>query len=177
MTDQSTVPQAKSDDEPQESDESQESIAIPDGGEELEKLSIKILEKLSVTVSERFTGPIPPPNIMEQYEKTLPGSADRIIKMAENQSEHRQSLEKQGLSFANREVHVGQVLGFAIGVIAIVTGGYIASSGAQISGGIMGTSVVVGLVSVFVIGSKRKPPKERENRQDGEESRSSETEN
>ena len=163
MANQSTVPQPKPDDEPQKS------VATPESGEELEELLVSV------------SGPIPPPSMMEQYEATLPGSADRILKMAENQSEHRQSLEKQGLSFANREVHVGQVLGFAIGVIAIVTGGYIASSGAQISGGIMGTSVVVGLVSVFVIGSKRKPPKERKNhsalRQDDEESRSSETEN
>ena len=98
--------------------------------------------------------------MMKQYEETLPGSADRILKMAENQSKHRQWMEKKILSFSNREVHIGQVFGFLIGVIVIVTGGYIASSGAQISGGIMGTSVVIGLVSVFVIGSKRKPPKE-----------------
>ena len=151
MTDQSTAPQPNSD------EEAQESVAIPGNEGALEELSTKISEKLSVTIS---AGPIPPPDIMEQYEKTLPGSADRIIKMAENQSEHRQSLEKQRLSFSNREVHLGQIFGFLIGAIAIVTGGYIASSGAQISGGVMGTSVVIGLVSVFVIGSKRKPPKE-----------------
>ena len=151
MTDQSTAPQPNSD------EEAQESVAIPGNEGALEELSTKISEKLSVTIS---AGPIPPPDIMEQYEKTLPGSADRIIKMAENQSEHRQSLEKQRLSFSNREVHLGQIFGFLIGAIAIVTGGYIASSGSQISGGVMGTSVVIGLVSVFVIGSKRKPPKE-----------------
>ena len=97
--------------------------------------------------------------MMKQYEETLPGSADRILKMAENQSEHRQLLEKKRLSFSNREVHIGQVLGFFIGAIAIVTGGYTALSGAQISGGFIGTAGVVGLVAVFVIGSNRKPPK------------------
>ena len=146
MPNQSTVPQPKPDDEPQES------VAIPESEEES--------EKLSVTVSEQFTGPIPPPPIMKQYEEILPGSADRILKMAENQSEHRQSLEKKRLSFSNREVHLGQIFGFLIGAIAIVTGGYTALSGAQIPGGVIGTSAVIGLVSVFVIGSKRKPPKE-----------------
>ena len=157
MTNQSTVPQ------PKPNEETQESVAIPDGEEELEKLSIKILEKLSVTVSERFerfTGPIPPPDIMEQYEKTLPGSADRIIKMAENQGEHRQLLEKQGLSFSNCAVRRGQIFGLVIGIVAIVTGGYTALSGAPIPGGFIGTAGVVGLVSVFVIGSNRKPPQE-----------------
>ena len=146
MTDQSTAPQPKSDDEPQES------IAIPENKEELKKLLL--------AVSQEFAGPIPPPSMMKQYEETLPGSADRILKMAENQSEHRQSLEKKKLSFSNREVHIGQVLGFFIGVIAIVTGGYTALSGAQIPGGFIGTAGVVGLVAVFVIGSNRKPPQE-----------------
>ena len=134
MTNQSTVPQPKPDDEPQES------AAIPESEGALEELSTRISEKLSVTIS---AGPIPPPDIMEQYEKTLPGSADRILKMAENQSEHRQSLEKQRLSFSNREVHLGQIFGFLIGAIAIVTGGYIALSGAQIPGGVIGTSAVI----------------------------------
>ena len=116
MTDQSTAPQPKSD------DETQESVAIPEGEEELEglpakileKISSKILEKISVTISQEFTGPIPPPPIMKQYEETLTGSADRILKMAENQSEHRQLLEKKMLSLSNREVHIGQVLGFLL---------------------------------------------------------------
>ena len=140
MTNQSTAPQSKPDDEPQKS------ITIPESGEELEKLLVSV------------SGPIPPPSMMEQYEGTLPGSADRILKMAENQSEHRQWIEKKKLSFSNREVHLGQVLGFAIGVIAIITGGYTALNGAPIPGGFIGTAGVVGLVSVFVIGSSRKPP-------------------
>ena len=97
---------------------------------------------------------------MKQYEEILPGSADRILKMAENQSEHRQSLEKQRLSFSNREIHLGQIVGFLIGIVAIVTGGYTALSGAPIPGGFIGTAGVVGLVSVFVIGSNRKTPQE-----------------
>ncbi|MCE2395310.1 DUF2335 domain-containing protein [Candidatus Poribacteria bacterium] len=113
-----------------------------------------------VRVSEKFAGPIPPPPVMKQYEDILPGSADRILKMAENQSEHRQWIEKKKLSFSNREVHLGQVLGFAIGVIAIITGGYTALNGAPISGGFIGTAGVVGLVSVFIVGSSRKTPKE-----------------
>ena len=64
------------------------------------------------------------------------------------------------LSFSNREVHFGQIFGFLIGIFAIVTGGYTALNGAPIPGGFIGTAGVVGLVSVFVIGSNRKPPKE-----------------
>ena len=146
MADQSTAPQSKSD------DETQSPAEVPESGEELEELLVR--------VSEKFAGPIPSPPVMKQYEETLPGSADRILKMAENQSEHRQWMEKKRLFFSNREVHFGQICGFLIGIFAIVTGGYTALNGAPIPGGFIGTAGVVGLVSVFVIGSNRKPPKE-----------------
>ena len=146
MANQSTTPQPKLDDEPQKS------VVIPESKEEL--------KELLVTIYQEFAGPIPPPSMMKQYEETLPGSADRILKMAENQSEHRQWMEKKILSVSNREVHIGQMLGFLIGVFAIVTGGYAALNGAPIPGGFIGTAGVVGLVAVFVMGGRRKPPKE-----------------
>ena len=46
-------------------------------------------------IQGEFSGPIPPPNIIEGYEKIVPGSADRIISMAERQSEHRQKMEQK----------------------------------------------------------------------------------
>ena len=30
-----------------------------------------------------FSGPLPPPEIIEKYESILPGAADRIIRLAE----------------------------------------------------------------------------------------------
>jgi uncharacterized membrane protein len=41
-----------------------------------------------------YNGPIPLASEFEKYEKVLPGSADRILKMAENQSGHRRFIEK-----------------------------------------------------------------------------------
>ena len=50
MTDQSTAPQPKSD------EETQESVAIPDSEEELEGLPAKILEKISSKILEKNIG-------------------------------------------------------------------------------------------------------------------------
>jgi hypothetical protein len=38
-----------------------------------------------VSITEGFSGPIPPPRLLGQYEKLLPGSADRILRMAETE--------------------------------------------------------------------------------------------
>ena len=43
----------------------------------------------------RFQGPLPPPAILEHYDRIVPGAAARILVMAENQSKHRQVLERR----------------------------------------------------------------------------------
>ena len=47
-----------------------------------------------IAVSSRvYSGPLPAANEMVQYEKICAGAADRIIIMAEKQSEHGQKIE------------------------------------------------------------------------------------
>lgn len=48
---------------------------------------------LSMVHSEFFRGPLPHPDLLLKYEQACPGSADRIIKLTENQSKHRQKME------------------------------------------------------------------------------------
>ena len=38
------------------------------------------------------TGPLPPPEQLAQYEQIIPGAADRILRMTENNSDHRIEL-------------------------------------------------------------------------------------
>lgn len=51
-----------------------------------------------VKIDERylFSGPIPPPTLLEDYERALPGSADRIISMAEREQNHHHKQEVRG---------------------------------------------------------------------------------
>ncbi len=44
----------------------------------------KIAEKAATQVIAQYEGPIPPAGQIQQYERTLPGAANRIIKMAED---------------------------------------------------------------------------------------------
>jgi len=41
-----------------------------------------------------YQGPITPPELLRQYDEIVPGAADRILEMAEEQSKHRQSCER-----------------------------------------------------------------------------------
>jgi len=112
--------------------------------------------KITLT-QEQFSGPLPPPAALEHYECILAGSADRIIAMAEREATHRHELEKSLINSEIIETRLGQILGFLIGSIAIIAGTYAAVNGAQITGSIIGSSGVVGLVTVFIYGRQKKP--------------------
>ena len=51
--------------------------------------------RLQVEQVEQYSGPIPHPSIVERYERTLPGSADRILSMAEEQQIANIEYERQ----------------------------------------------------------------------------------
>lgn len=46
------------------------------------------------TVKAGYTGPFPQASEIERYERVLPGSADRILTMVENEQDHRFSISK-----------------------------------------------------------------------------------
>lgn len=51
--------------------------------------------RVVVHQSTSFSGPLPPPEILRRFDEVVPGAAERIIKMAEEQSGHRRELEKK----------------------------------------------------------------------------------
>lgn len=124
-----------------------------------------LISSKEVTVQRSFyQGPIPPPEALEKYEKISPGFANRIVKMAEVEQEHRHKIEKEIIEAQKKdsqceyqEARVGQFCGFIIGVIAIVGGVYTSVNGAPFAGGVIGFSGVGGLVATFVYGRKSVP--------------------
>lgn len=54
----------------------------------------EVRQVIAEVVRSEFSDPIPPPSIISGYENVLPGSADRILAMAENQAKHRQEMER-----------------------------------------------------------------------------------
>ena len=67
-----------------------ENASQPTTREVAEIIASRIVE----TRSEHY-GPLPPPSDLQEYDNVVPGAAERIIRMAENQSEHRRELERK----------------------------------------------------------------------------------
>lgn len=121
------------------------------------KHPVKEDKKANIIAKQQFfEGPIPPPAILEGYEKICPGAADRILKMAESVTEHVNSVERDVIDAKKKEVERGQLFGFSIGALALVSSVICAYLGEGTTASIIGGTTVVGLVSVFVIGKIKK---------------------
>ena len=74
-----------------------------------------------------FSGPLPPPEVLERYNQFLPGTAERIIAMAEGQHNHRIELERHVITSNVSAQKLGTILGFIV-AMTVVIGGHIPSS-------------------------------------------------
>lgn len=73
--------------------------------------------------AEFFSGPLPHPDTLQKYEQICPGAANRIIKMAEGQTNHRQKLESRVVDSNIRNERKGMHYSF------ILTGGFMLIGG------------------------------------------------
>ena len=103
---------------------------------------------------EAFVGPIPPPKVMADYESLLPGSADRILSMAEQQQAHRMELEKKAISSQLEQNKRGQVFGFIVFLIGLAAGVAFALKGMVTFATTFLTVTMVSIITVFVMGKR-----------------------
>lgn len=103
-----------------------------------------------------FAGPLPPPTLFAEYDRIVPGGAERLLKMAENQSEHRQLLEKSVIKSDIKKSYLGVIFGFLIGMTGLCLSGYVILHGHDLAGSALGGTSLISLVSVFVYGKRGK---------------------
>lgn len=102
---------------------------------------------------ESLSGPLPPPHVLEKYEQTLPGLADRIVAMAERQSAHRMELERTALAANSSRSRWGLAAGFTVAVVGLSISGLVAIFGSVLAGTALATVNIAALAGVFVYGT------------------------
>lgn len=110
----------------------------------------------SLEIVEGFSGPIPHPQLLQQYDQICPGAADRIIRTMEQEAAHRHAMEGAALRADIIDTRIGQTCAFIIVLATLGIGAYTAINGAPITGGIFGTSGVLGVVATFIYGRRKR---------------------
>lgn len=88
-------------------------------------------------ITQMFQGPVPHPDILREFDRIVPGTAQRMIDLAHSESEHRRTLEnknleaniefqKQQIEIAKKQSNVvfvtdmfGQAIGFLLAIACV----------------------------------------------------------
>lgn len=91
-----------------------------------------------------WSGPLPPPEVLQQFEIVLPGSAERLFKMVE----HKQVEERRLNTAVIHRDWVGAVVAAVIGLALVGASIYFFAKGNNIAG-----PVLLGIPGVLMVQS------------------------
>ena len=120
--------------------------------------------QITATASS-FEGPIPPPQILQQYNNVVPGSAERIIGMAEKQSDHRMGLENKVVTSNLVKSYLGMISGTSIAIYGLYICKEIAINGNPATAGII-AAIDLGSILWVALNNTKAQKKERAKRQE-----------
>jgi uncharacterized membrane protein len=97
------------------------------------------------------SAPLPDPKELAAYNQIIPNGAERILKMAENQSAHRIEIEKIAVKSQQRQGFCGQLFGLIIGLSGLGLATYAAVEGQPWFGGTISSGTLGSLVAAFLV--------------------------
>ncbi|WP_420415077.1 DUF2335 domain-containing protein [Roseibium sp.] len=113
----------------------------------------------SVLLREHFSGPLPHPRHFREYDEIAPGSAERIIRMAEKAQDHNINMEAKVVDAQIDDQKRGMNYGLLALLVVLGLGGLFAFLGNNVAAGLfLGTSVL-GVVGAFITGRVKKSNK------------------
>ena len=150
-----------------QSEKKQEILEAPDVEVE-EKEKEHVRQVVAEVIRSEFSGPIPPPSIIKGYEEILPGSADRILAMAEKQSDHRQEMERKIVNTEARDSLLGILFAFMLGfgciLAAVVMVILVPKSAGVISGAVLGVTGIGSIIATFIKSTRGSYGRKKEER-------------
>ena len=109
---------------------------------------------IGVSYQRLWQGPLPPPDLLKEYNDTFPDAAERIFGEVLRQTTHRIELEKQVIPEQIRQSNRGQVYGLVVALSFLLAAFILVALGHGMYGTIIGSIDLVALVTVFVIGRR-----------------------
>jgi uncharacterized membrane protein len=106
----------------------------------------QVTKALEISMSfmvARGSLPLPPADILAEYEREFPGLGQKLIEWTEQQREHRQSLERYRAEGSERRMDRGQLIAASVAITGLLVAGAV---------GIFGSAWAAGLIAIVAIG-------------------------
>lgn len=108
-----------------------------------------------------FEGPLPPPAILEHFERVVAGAASRILALTEDELRHRRSIELTIVSANTRALGRGQWFGFLVLMAGMGLGAWWVRAGYELIGFGSILAPLAAAATLFVY-AQRRQERERE---------------
>lgn len=126
--------------------------------------------QLQLERQEQWSGPLPPPATLYQYELVQPGLADRIVTMAETVTTGEIKIREKIATAEIESARIGQSLAFLLTIVALGAAIYFFAVGNATAGGLLLSFPVIMLIRSFLTGlHSGESPKPDDKGPDGKE--------
>lgn len=105
-----------------------------------------------IEVQQQFSGPLPPPGHLSDYEAILPGAAERILRMAENAQNHSAYMDRCIVEAQIDDQKRGMRYGLVVLLLIIALATYFGIKEQIWMAGLLLSTAVLGSIPVFVRG-------------------------
>ena len=113
-----------------------------------------IEKKETQNMAQAVLGILPSAEELAKYEKVIPGGAERILEMAENQARYQQEAEQQVLAASVCTERILQAITFVLALVAGGLGGALLLNGSELAGLIIILIDAAALVGITLYGKK-----------------------
>jgi uncharacterized membrane protein len=120
-----------------------------------ERLARRVEQRIVQATMQSFSGPLPPPQMLAQYNDIVPNGAERIVAMAEKQQTHRQNIEARAVKGNLTDQRLGLLLGFAVMMSVAGAGFWCVVHGKDTAGLTALLGSIGGPVAAFIYGRKK----------------------
>lgn len=132
---------------------------MPSGNDPVSQDSARPEEGTLVTIEHReWSGPLPSPDVIAQFDNVVQNGAERIFKEWEREAEHRRAYEKKVSSVENFERVAGRIFAFLFSVSALAAAAYCASVGLPWPAGIIGGGTIGTVVLALTWQNRNRKP-------------------
>lgn len=114
----------------------------------------KELEMLRIREEHSFSGPLPRPEDLAKYEQIVPGAAERIIKMAEDEMKHRHNNENRLTKGMIWTTYLSIVFAFFVALALAGLSFYLAYKGHHAASASVAVGSIAAVISAFMLKSK-----------------------
>lgn len=82
-------------------------------------------------ISAQWEGPLPPPSTLSEFNSIVENGAERIVRMAEKEQDHRIRMDEETLDATRRDFKRGHIIGGTLAALCIAGSVYTAMIGAH----------------------------------------------